>query len=237
MKQLLKQCKNIIAKYRHAWILLYGVVYSTWFFYLEKIINAQTRFHVMHTALDDRIPFNEYFIIPYLLWFLYVAGAILYFLFVNKDDYYRLCAFLFIGMTVSLVICSFYPNGTNLRPAVDPDKNLCSAVVAWLYSKDTCTNVFPSIHVFNSVGVNIAILRSRDIARLKHGKAVKAASSVLMVLIILATMFLKQHSVLDVSGALILASIMYGVVYGYPVFDAQTQENGGRNRRKIADRV
>ena len=45
-----------------------------------------THFHVIHTALDDRIPFCEYFIVPYLLWFGYVAWAVGYFYFKNKDD-------------------------------------------------------------------------------------------------------------------------------------------------------
>ena len=35
----------------------------------------------MHTALDDLIPFNEYFIVPYLMWFLYVAATIAFFFF------------------------------------------------------------------------------------------------------------------------------------------------------------
>ena len=60
----------------------------------------------MHTTLDDLIPFNEYFIVPYLLWFLYVAAAIAYFFFTSKDDYYRLCTFLFTGMTISLLVCT-----------------------------------------------------------------------------------------------------------------------------------
>ena len=33
----------------------------------------------MHVALDDYIPFCEYFVIPYLMWFLYVGGAIVSF--------------------------------------------------------------------------------------------------------------------------------------------------------------
>lgn len=38
-------------------------------------------------------------------------------------------------------------------------------------------------------------------------------SFVLMTCIILATMFIKQHSVFDVSTALVLAYIMYRIVY------------------------
>ena len=54
--------KEFIRKYRHAWILSYGLIYITWFMYLERTV--RTQYHVMHVALDDYIPFNEYFIIP-----------------------------------------------------------------------------------------------------------------------------------------------------------------------------
>ena len=39
-----------------------------------------------------------------------------------------------------------------------------------------------------------------------------------MVLIILSTMFLKQHSVIDVVGAIVLSFCMYGLVY-FPARD------------------
>lgn len=51
-------------------------------------------------AIDDSIPFIEYFVIPYFLWFGYVAAAVAYFFFKNKHDFYRLCGFLAAGMTI-----------------------------------------------------------------------------------------------------------------------------------------
>lgn len=94
-----------VRKYKHAWLLLYAFIYLPWFCYLEKTVTRN--FHVMHASLDDLIPFNEYFIVPYLLWFLYVGAAIFYFLITSKEDYYKLCIFLFSGMTISLIICTF----------------------------------------------------------------------------------------------------------------------------------
>jgi membrane-associated phospholipid phosphatase len=164
----------------------------------------------MHVALDDLIPFKEYFIIPYLLWFAYIAAAILYFFITNVKDYYRLCTMLFTGMTISLVICTVFPNGTDFRPVIDPGKNICSAIVAILYSADTCTNVFPSIHVYNSVCVHIAVLHSE---RLRKYRLIRTGSLVLMISICLATVFLKQHSAFDGLGSLVMAYVMYHFVY------------------------
>lgn len=200
--------KNLFYRYRHIWILSYAFIYIPWFVYLEKTVT--NHYHIMHVAIDDYIPFIEYFIIPYLLWFAYVSAAIGYFFFTNVKDYYKLCTMLFIGMTVSLVICTIFPNGTDFRPVIDPHKNLCSAIVAFLYSTDTCTNVFPSIHVYNSICVHIAVSRSQ---RLKEHKIVQVGSFLLMLSICLATVFLKQHSAFDGLGSLAMAYIMYQFVY------------------------
>lgn len=201
--------KNLLKKYGHVWALGYAFIYLPWFFYLERTVTRD--YAVMHVALDDYIPFNEYFIIPYMLWFVYVAGAVLYFFFINRQDYYRLCIFLFTGMTISLLVCTFFPNGTDLRTSVDPAKNFCSYLVSLIHSADTSTNVFPSIHAYNSLGVHFAVMNSRA---LRDKVWIRCGSLALMIAICLSTVALKQHSVIDVLGAFVLAYVMYPFVYG-----------------------
>lgn len=201
--------KMLLKKYGHIWTLGYAFIYLPWFFHLEKTVTRD--YAVMHTVLDDYIPFIEYFIIPYLLWFVYVGGSMMYFFFTNKQEYYKLCTFLFVGMTISLLICTFFPNGTDLRVEVDPSKNLCSRLVYLIHKADTSTNVFPSIHVFNSFGVHFAVMNSRT---LKNNHVIRWISFVLMVSICLSTVFLKQHSAIDVTGAMIMAYVLYPLVYG-----------------------
>ena len=184
-----------------------------------------SHYHIIHVALDDYIPFNEYFIIPYLFWFLYVAGTVMYFFFKDKHDFYRLCAFLFTGMTISLIICTFYPNGTDFRPAVDPDKNIFCALVAMIQRADTCTNVLPSIHVYNSIGVHISIMNSE---RLSQKRWLHRASFFAMTAICLSTVFLKQHSVIDGLASITMAYCLYDVIYGR-VYES--------SRRRAAEKV
>ncbi len=206
MKKILK----FLHKYRHAWLLSYAFIYLSWFTYLERTVTRD--YHIMHVSLDDLIPFNEYFIVPYLLWFVYVAGTLAFFLFRSKEDYYKMCTFLFSGMTLSLIVCTFFHNGTDFRPAIDPDKNIFSAAVAALYKTDTCTNVFPSIHVYNSIGTHIAISKSPILTKYR---LLRLGSLLLTVSICLATMFLKQHSIIDVCGAFLMAYAIHYLVYGY----------------------
>ena len=188
--------------------MLYFLIYLPWFGYLEE--NVTTHFHVIHVALDDKIPFCEYFIIPYMLWFAYVAFGIAYFFFKNKNEYYKLCAFLFTGMTIFLVISTVYPNGHYLRPTTFERDNIFVQAVQWLYSTDTPTNLFPSIHVYNSLGINMAVWHSENF---KKNKPVRYGSAILCISIILSTMFLKQHSVFDVVTGVVLAAFMFSLVY------------------------
>ena len=64
--------------------------------------------------------------------------------------------------------------------------------------------MFPSIHVFNSVTLTLAY---HHCARLRGRKWlwVRVSADLLCVSIILSTMLLKQHSVFDVIGGIILA--------------------------------
>ena len=201
--------RELLRKYKHGWILSYLVVYLAWFFFLEKTVTG--RFHIVHMAIDEYIPFVEYFIGPYLLWFLYVAVAIVYFFFTDVSDYYKLCCFLFVGMTIFLAVSTIYPHGHYLRPSVFMHESVFTRLVGWLYATDTSTNLFPSIHVYNSLGVHMAVVHSE---KLQKHKWVRRCSCVLMVSIVLSTMFLKQHSVFDVLTACIMALIMYSLVYG-----------------------
>lgn len=204
----MKQFKQFVIKYKHALVLLYAFIYGPWFAYLEKTVLKPT--YIIHTKLDELIPFNEYFIIPYYFWFLFVAMAVVYFLFKNTKDFYRLTIHLFIGMTAFLIISMLYPNGQMLRPTEFVRDNICIKLVQLLYTIDTPANIFPSIHVYNTLCVMIAVMKSKD---LSHKNWIKAITNVIGVLIILSTMFLKQHSVLDVLGGFILCGLVYPLIY------------------------
>lgn len=203
-----EKVKKLLQRYKHIWVFTYGLIYLPWFYYLEKTVTS--RYHIIHSPIDDMIPFIEYFIVPYLLWFVFMAAVVLFFFFKDIDGFYRLCAHLFTGMTIFLIISTIWPNGLSLRPMVFERDNIFVDMVKMLYRADTPTNVLPSIHVYNTLGLVIAISQSEEFQ--KH-KVATWASYILSALIILATMFLKQHSIIDVVAASGMAYIMYVVVY------------------------
>lgn len=199
---------KLLKKYSHAWVLLYAFIYMPWFSYLEQHVTKD--YHLIRSPMDQYIPFVEYFIIPYLLWFVFIAAVLIYFFFTDKTGFYRLAAFLFTGMTIFLIVCTFYPNGQHLRPDTFIRDNIFVDLVKALYETDTPTNVLPSIHVFNSLGAVIAIAHSKA---LKKHRAIQIGSYFFAALIILSTVFLKQHSVIDVIAAFCMAGVIYPFVY------------------------
>lgn len=200
--------KAFFQKYRHALVLLYGLIYMPWFMWLESRSNLP--YHVIHVKLDDMIPFVEYFIVPYLLWFVYVAAVFVYLFFKNRREFYQYCIFLFTGMTLFLIVSTLYPNGHLLRPNTFARNNIFTFAVQILYQADTATNIFPSLHVYNSIAAHRAVANSETLA---GNRLIRGGSFVLMVSIILATMFLKQHSVLDVISGILLGLVMEQLVY------------------------
>lgn len=204
--------KELITKYWHAVFLLYLAIYMPWFNWLEANVPSMDPTPV-YWFVDDLIPFCEWFIIPYYLWFAYIAAGHVFLFFSSRVDFVRMCTFLYTGMTICLIIYTVWPNCQELR--VDYDTlgrtNILIDTVAQLQSFDSADNVFPSIHCFNSIGMHIALAKSQHLG--KYRNLIVGASFVLVVLIIISTVCLKQHSILDFFGAAVLAVPMYLLAY------------------------
>lgn len=224
----MKKLRECYEKYRHAIpLILYGVIYLSWFAHLERTVTK--RYTVIHMAIDDRIPFCELFIVPYFLWFVYVAAVVVFFFFRDRNDYYKVCTFLFTGMTVFLIVSTLWPNGHHLRPYTMPRDNIFTWLVSRLYEIDTPTNLWPSIHVYNSLGAHLAIIKSRHFA---DRKGIRIGSLILSVSIILSTMLLKQHSFFDVLTAFGLAAVMYIAVYRTDILISLRQRTRSQNKKR-----
>lgn len=207
------RCKRLIP------VVLYSIIYLLCFTYLEHL---PVKYHIINSDLDSMIPFCEYFIVPYFLWFIYIAGAVVFFLFFNDNEYeYRtLIINLGIGMTLFLIVSCIYPNGLSIRPQVFPRENIFTDLVRFLYRIDTPTNVLPSIHVYNSVAVFCSIGSCR---KLQKHRVCRGFFFILTVLIVLSTMFLKQHSILDVTLGITLSLATY-IILNHIYFGVTVKE-------------
>ena len=198
---------------REAILIVYMLIHLVWYFLDEHFIQADyPGLHIMHCALDDDIPFCAWFIFPYLSWFLYMAIPGIWFYLHEKPVFEKYVLTLECGWFVCMFINTVYPNGQLLRPASYPD-NIAGTLVRLIQSMDTPTNVFPSMHIVGALGVAVAFFKSE---KLRKKTGLQIFSVLLCTSICMATMFLKQHSAVDVMGAAVVFIVTYFFVYHGP---------------------
>ncbi len=230
-RRVIKDQKQRFADFCIGWKLehiipfvLYLIGYLLWFKLLETIPRA--RYHDLASYFDRLIPFVEVFIIPYLSWFLLQAAWVIVLFFYDREAYDKLVTMLMFGMTIFLVVSTIYPTSLTLRPWHIARDNMFVDMVRWLWSIDTSTNVWPSIHVYNTTALMITLFTTKDRRLIRR---VRIPMFIWCVLIILSTMFLKQHSVGDVLSGLALAGVGYlsvyvkGHVMSFEAFDRRIQ--------------
>ncbi len=187
--------------------LLYWPIYCLAFTIVERVYQPE-KWHVIYCFLDDYIPFCEWFLIPYLFWFVYVAGVLAYGAFYDQRSFANTMKFIALTYSVTVLIYFIYPNCQELRPQVEPD-NLLKWIVADYYRMDTNTNVCPSLHVIGSFAAMFGLWETE---RFKT-PAWRVTNVLAAVIISISTVFLKQHSAVDILAALPLCAIAYPICF------------------------
>ena len=194
-------------EFSHLKLLLGWVVYFAMYMLTESLIPPE-RCHVVHCALDDRIPFREEFVIFYVGWYFLILFSLGYFLLYSVDSFRKLQTYFILIQLVAMAVYLLWPSRQELRPQVFPRENLLTAVAGLLYRIDTPTGVCPSVHVAGSVAIASVWLRER---RAKPWQ--KAAIGCFCLLVCLSVSFLKQHSVVDILAAIPLCLIAEWFVF------------------------
>ena len=198
-------------QYRHLLLLGGWLAYFALYFITENLIPYESC-HQVHCALDDAIPFCEVFVLPYVGWYLLVAGSLLYLLLYDVPNFRRLSIYIIITQAGAMLVYALWPNIQLLRPDPLPRENFFTWIIGIIYSFDTPTGVLPSLHA----GYSIAIL-SVFLHRKQTPLWWKLLLAFLVLLIIAATFFVKQHSVLDALAALPLCLVGEALIYWFHV--------------------
>ena len=194
-------------QFRHLKLLLFWPIFSLVFCYLENY-RPTVYYAPMRCALDHWIPFCKWFVIPYAFWFLFVGGMLLYTLFYNIPAFRRMMWFIILTYSFALVTYLLFPNCQHLRPTL-LGGDLLTRFTAKLYAADTNTNVLPSMHVIGCAALTLACF---DAPRLR-AKKLHLVMLTLGVLISASTVFVKQHSMLDVLVAIPVSVVLCLIVY------------------------
>lgn len=205
--------------FSHIWLLLYWPIFGIVFMFLERglpyllgLFGKEISYYPIYCPLDDMIPFCEWFIIPYYFWFVFLIGMLIYSFFFDIPTFRKYMWFIIINYSIAALIYFVFPNMQEFRPLSREEigrDNLLIDVAFFLYGFDTNTNVFPSMHVSGSFAVLFSAWHS------KHFSAwyFRIPFLIVTVLISLATVFLRQHSILDVIGSLAICFATYPLVF------------------------
>ncbi|MCX7746363.1 MAG: phosphatase PAP2 family protein [Clostridia bacterium] len=168
--------------------------------------NADRGVSNLVTRLDDSIPFIKVFVIPYMFWYPFMILTMVYFCVKDRKTYVRSLISINISLIVCYVIFYFYQT-TVPRPEL-LGNDFLTRFVGLVYGSDKPYNCFPSIHVLTCYIMMIAVTKS-TIRNLWIKLLVYSISAV----IIISTLYIKQHVVLDVIGGIFVGDIIYRFVY------------------------
>lgn len=194
-------------RFSHMKLLLGWVFYFIMYFVTENLIPAE-RCHPIHCGLDDIIPFNEFFVIFYVGWYLLVVGSLLYYFLYDADKFRKLQTYIIITQVAAMACYILYPSRQDLRPETFSHNNILTQIMGLIYAFDTSTGVCPSLHVAYSMGILSVCLRDEKLAR-----GWKALLVFLVLMICMAVCFVKQHSALDVLAAVPVCLLAEFLVY------------------------
>lgn len=204
---------NIIKKQKHLLLLLYWPFHFMWYELIR--IKSADNFYLISSSLDDKIPFCEWFIIPYVLWYFYIIVVLLYTANKSKMDFIKANIMISGSMFISVLINSFFPTG--ISESIRPDfatlgrENILIDTVKYIYSIDSPPRVvMPSMHVAVAVALFVIVMNA-DCFQGK--KWAKIFASILSLLVCFSIVMIKQHSILDGFAGIALAAVLYVITY------------------------
>ena len=194
-------CKINQPEYSHLKLLLGWPVYFLLYILTEQLIPA-AQCRPIHCTLDDTIPFCEFFVIPYVLWYGLIAFSLFYFLLYNVGSFKKLQKYIIFLQLSAIVIYIIFPSRQDLRPEFFPRENLFTDIVSFIYSIDTNTGVCPSLHCGIYIAIASVWAKSENIP-----KSIKVSIAFFCLIICMSTVFIKQHSFIDFLAAIPLCLV------------------------------
>ena len=196
MKKLLNQIeiKPIVTT-----ILL--ILIQTSMYFISKLFQGQP--HIIGNCIDEAIPFNAWFIIPYFVWYL-LLFAVPYYIYIKDKN--RFCKYIinyFFITLIANIIFLLYPSIV-IRPEFETT-GILTFITNFIYWVDTpAINCFPSLHCAMSMLFILMICPMKS-----YNNKFRLFIFFISVLIMFSTLFTKQHVFIDLVSGDILAFVVF----------------------------
>lgn len=183
---------------------------------------ADQEVYSLVTAFDQATPFIKYFALPYSVWIFYIYACLVYFFKKDVNVYFKgLATYTVCALTCYVIYAVFQT--TVPRPAILGDDPF-SMLMRFIYNRDQPYNCFPSIHVFSSYMV-MRLVWTSSFRNKWNVTLITGMSS----LIILSTLFIKQHVILDALAGILLVEFVLAIML---VIEIQFKAARQRERSK-----
>lgn len=205
------------SKNKNIYLILLLIVYETLMYLLCKL--SPFKPYLLGSEIDFKTLFIPQFIYLYISWYLMLLLVPYLFLKKNKESFYKYITALFLAITISTIIFFFFPT-TMLRENIVIN-NLSTFLVNLIYLVDTpVLNCLPSMHcIICFLFIYIALNDT------KITKGEKLIIVIWSFLVILSTLFVKQHVILDVISAFIISITIYLIIIKFKLWNKFSKEN------------
>jgi len=168
--------------------------------------------------LDDKIPFWGWFVYVYNMFYPFCILAFCLLFYKDEKAYFKGLISCLIGIIICNIIYLFIPTimYRPVTPNYDPFTNLVLKIT--FFFDEPPLNCFPSLHCLFCFQVIISYLISKCTIKRKTWIIIGA------LLIILSTLFVKQHFIFDIIAALLvclIANLLESIFKIYSKFKAK----------------
>ncbi len=196
MKDVLKKIK-----FKPLLVTVSLIAIQTTLYFISKLFQGQP--HLIGNFIDEVIPFNSLFIIPYYLWYALIFIVPYYLFLKDKDMFYKYIICYVFTALISNTIFLFYPTMV-IRPEIEVT-NITTFLTNFIYIIDNpAINCFPSLHCAISMLFILTSCTSKKI-----NNKFKIFIFFMSVLVMLSTLFTKQHVFVDLVSGDIIALIVF----------------------------
>lgn len=199
--------KNILASF----IIILGlIVFETLFFEGARIFGSNPT--CLTSSLDDKIPFLTVFIYPYISWYIMLALIPMIMYMAKPQNMYKYTATCIISVLIAFVIFALFPTTVN-RPEVT-GTDITSCITHLIFNMDTpplCC--LPSMHCALCF---MFILYTMDIKEIKP--SIKLVITLWSIVIMMSTLYIKQHVIYDVILALPLVILSHIICVKFKLY-------------------
>ena len=188
------------------------IIFQTIFYFMAKLFQGNA--HVIGGFIDDKIPFCNIFIIPYCIWYVLVFVVPYYLYIKDTEALSKYVSSYLVCSIIADIIFVIYPTIV-IRPDIE-NTGFLNFVTNFIYWTDTPPiNCMPSLHCAISILFILATFSSKYVS-----KFFKIFIFIISIIIMMSTLFIKQHVFIDfITGITLMIYIYIFVINNTLILD------------------